>query len=288
MTPADRLFDQIAPHHRLLLAATLSETDPARRAWSAWREAVVFDDVDLPAVRLLPILAQRPDVIDTDDPLLGRIRGLYRKSWVSNERLLAASNSARAALVGAEIPILHVEAIPLASAVGDHATRPLHDIDICIPRRSMRTALELLEGQGWQLTNRGFRTRWLHRPSHLIRGDTRLRLIDAVPWPGADASVWETSSSNESGERVLDVHDAVVHAAVRSVQPWQQPPAYWVADLVRLTSSLGYRRAADALENEHIAARAEAHRSSTTVTAALEAADQVIGAQARVTGDRNN
>jgi hypothetical protein len=273
--------------HRLLLVATLSETAAARYAWSAWREAVVFDDVDLASARLLPMLAQRPDVIDDDDPLLGRIRGLHRKSWVRNEGLFAASMTARTALVGAGIPILHVEAVTLARAFGAHASRPLHDIDICIPRRSMHLTLRVLESEGWQLTNRGPRTRWHRRPRHLVRGAGRLRVIESAPWPGADASVWEASSLDESGENVLGVHDAIIHAAVRSVEPWQPATIHRVADLVRLTSTLGYRRAADAIADKHVSARAETHGSSTMVTAALEAADQLIGVHASISGDRN-
>ncbi|CAB4323653.1 unannotated protein [freshwater metagenome] len=276
----------VSRHHRLLLVATLSETDPARQAWSQWREAVVFDDVDQASARLLPILALRTDVIQIDDPLLGRIRGLYRKAWVSNERLFTASQDARNALISAGIPLLHVEAVPLARAFVTHATRPIHDIDVCIPRRSMHLALQVLEDQGWQLRNRGLITRSFHRPRHLIRGGGRLRVIDSVPWLGADESVWETSNLDESGERVLDARDAIVHAAVRSLQPGQQPNIHRVADLVRLTSTVGYRRAAHAIDDERIAARAETHGSTATVIAALRAADRLIGPQAPRTGDR--
>jgi hypothetical protein len=112
-------------------------------------------------------------------------------------------------------------------------------------------------------------------------------VIESAPWPGADASVWEASSLDESGENVLGVHDAIVHAAVRSVEPWQPATIHRVADLVRLTSTLGYRRAADAIADKHVSARAETHGSSTMVTAALEAADQLIGVHASISGDRN-
>ena len=277
MTGAEDLIARIAPHHRLLLAAALCETDPARRAWRSWCDSVHFDDVDGPAVRLLPILSQRTDIVDANDPLRGRIQGIARKSWVTNERLLADSIPARAALVAARLPVLHVEALPLAEVFGDRGRRPLHDIDFCVPRRSMRTAIRILDDLGWRPVTSGLRARWQHWPRHLVRGDGHLRLIDDVPWPGADRSAWETSTPTESGETLLGLHDALVHAAVRSTQPWQHPPAYWVADIVRMSAALGYTRAGDALDDDVITRRAAAHHSSETVRAALKAADQLIG-----------
>ena len=274
--PKDPLV-RIAPHHRLLLVAALSETDPARKAWREWCGTVVFEDVDGPAVRLLPILAQRSDVVDTKDPRRGRMMGLSRRSWVANERLVAASVPARSALIAASLPVLHVEAVPLAMAFGESSKRPLYDIDFCLPRRSMRSAIRVLSEMGWKSEPSGLRARWQHRPRHFVSGDARLRLINDVPWPGADPSAWETSTIIESGERLLSVHDALVHAAVRSVQPWQQPSAYWVADVVRLSTALGYDRVSDALADECVIERAAAHNSSEVVHAALTAADQILG-----------
>ena len=225
MARPEALIVRIAPHHRLLLVAALSETDPARKAWREWCDTVVFEDVDGPTVILLPTLAQRSDVVDAEDPLRGRIMGLSRQSWVANERLVAASVLARSALIAASLPVLHMEALPLAMVFADSRKRPLYDVDFCLPRRSMRSAISLLTEMGWKSEPSGLRARWQHRRRHFVSGDARLRLINDVSWPGADPSAWETSTIIESRERLLRVHDALEHAAVRSVKPWQQPSA---------------------------------------------------------------
>ena len=277
MVRSEDLIGQIAPRHRLLLAAALARTDSARQAWSAWCDTVVFDDVDGPELRLLPLLAQRSDVVDDSDPLRGRLQGLSRRSWVTNEQLFSASLPARTALLASQISVLHVEAVPLANYLGNHRERPLYDVDFCVPRSSIGSAIRVLTELGWKSEPFGVRARWQHRPRHFVSGNARLRLIDNVPWPGADRSAWETSTVTASGEHLIGVHDALVHASVRSVQPWQRPSAYWVADVVRLTSALGYSRASDALTDGYTAERAAVHNCSEVVQAALTTVDELIG-----------
>lgn len=277
MTQATELLRCISPDHQLLLIAALSTTDSAKTAWATWREAVSFDDVDWPSARLLPIVALRPEILDTDDPLQGRIRGLYRKSWVSNERLMASTVPARTALVSAGVPIMHVEALTFSNLISDHGTRPLYDIDFCVPRKSVHVAIDVLDGLGWRSQKQKFRARWRHQPRHFIQGSARIRVIESAPWPKASSSAWDYATLETSGEYLLGPHDAVVHAAVRAIQLWQPPPAQWVADISLLTSALGYKRVGDARNDARISERAASHQSADVVDAALEAADQLIG-----------
>lgn len=277
MTRANELLRRISTDHQLLLIAALSTTDSATSAWATWRKSVNFDDIDWPSARLLPMLALRPAVVESDDPFQGRIRGLYRKSWVGNEQLMASTVSARAALVAAGVPIVHVEALTFANLITDHGTRPLYDIDFCVPRQSLHTAIDLLESLGWKPQKQKFRARWRHHPRHFTQGSARIRVIESVPWPKASSSAWDHASLETSGEFLLGPHDAVVHAAVRATQSWQPSPAQWVADIALLTSALGYRRVGDARNDARISERATAHQSSEIVDAALDAADQLIG-----------
>jgi hypothetical protein len=277
MTRANELLRRISPDHQLLLIAALSTTDSAKTAWATWCESVNFDDVDWPSARLLPMLALRTAVVETDDPLQGRIRGLYRKSWVSNERLMASTVPARTALVSAGVPIMHVEALTFANLISDHGTRPLYDIDFCVPRQSLHTTIDVLDGLGWRLQKQNLRARWRHHPRHFARGSARIRVIESAPWHKASSSAWDFATLETSGEYLLGPHDAVVHAAVRATQSWQPSPAQWVADIALLTSALGYRRVGDARNDARISERAASHQSADVVDAALEAADQIIG-----------
>ncbi|MFM8863083.1 MAG: nucleotidyltransferase family protein [Acidimicrobiia bacterium] len=278
MNDADALLTRISDEHRLLLVAALGDTEPARRAWAAWRSAVDFDEIDGTASRLLPILARRTDVIDPDDPVTGRVRGLYRRAWVANERSFAAADAACAALVAAGIHVLHVEALPLATMSGDTGVRPLWDVDVCVPRRSVRAALAELGRLGWTSNPRGARARWQRWPRHLVRVECRLRLIEQRPWPGADRSAWSRAlPSSTSGVCLLAPHDLLVHAAVRAQQPWQPPGGYWVADLVHCATALGHRRVADVLGDSDVLECAGSHGAVDALHVAAAAAERIVG-----------
>jgi hypothetical protein len=274
---ADDIVARLHDHHRLILTAALSPSDRARHAWRLWRQRVEFDEMDGPSMRLLPLVARRTDVVEADDPLSGRIRGLYRRAWVANERLIATTRSAREALSDARIEMLHVEALTLTPVYRDHATRPLYDIDICLRGHDMPRALHILSGMGWAASHRSLRARWQGRPHHLSSGDARLRVIQGAPWPGADSSSWSAADDGELPfERRLCLADALAHAALRAVQPWQQPAVQWVADTTRITAALGHERACDALDDAPVRNRAEVHRSTRTIRAALAAADAIV------------
>lgn len=273
MSPQESITDQ----HRLLLVAALAESDDARVAWARWRERVVFDDIDATSARLLALLARRPDVIDADDPVHGRVLGIYRRAWVGNERSMAAASVACDALASAGVDVLHVEACTLASMLDDHGTRPLYDVDVCVRRRSMRTALGVLASLGWTAEHRTLRARRQRWPHRLERDGARLRVLDDAPWPGADLGVWDRSRSGSvPGIRFLSAPDAAVHAAIRSIQPWQPAGGYWLVDLVRIADSMGSRSVAGLLDDHDVVRCAESHGALDVLGGAATTADRLL------------
>jgi hypothetical protein len=276
---AEALLARITDGHRLLLVAALGGTEPAQRAWSDWRSTVDFDGIDGTSSRLLPMLARRSDVIDVhvDDPVTGRVRGLYRRAWVANERAFAAAEASCAELVAAGIDVLHVEALPLATMLGDNGVRPLWDVDVCVPRRSMGAALDVLGRLGWIESPRRARARWQRWPRHLVRADARLRLIEQQPWPGADPSAWSRAvPASTGGVRLLGPHDVLVHATIRSQQHWQPSGGYWVADLVRAASALGHPEVGGVLDDPEVLGCADSHEALDVLTAAVMVADRIL------------
>ena len=279
MIDAEALLARISVGHRLLLVAALGGTEPALRAWSDWRSTVDFDGIDGTSSRLLPLVARRSDVIDVhaDDPVTGRVRGLYRRAWAANERAFAAAESACAAAVAAGIDVLHVEALPLATMLGDSGVRPLWDVDVCVPRRSMRTALDVLGRLGWSESPRRARARWQRWPRQLVRAGARLRLIEQRPWPGADSSAWSRAMpASTEGVRLLGPHDVLVHAAIRAQQHWQPPGGYWVADFVRAAAALGHPEVGGVLDDPEVLGCAGSHGALDVLNAAVVVADRVL------------
>ncbi len=73
----------------LLLTASLRENDAALNAWHEWRSIVDLQTVDRGSTRLLPLLWHNLVAMGVDDPLMPRLRGIYRHTWFSNQARLA-------------------------------------------------------------------------------------------------------------------------------------------------------------------------------------------------------
>ena len=115
----------LAPEHRLLLQAALGPPALAGKAWREWRLRFEFDAIDSVSQRLLPLLARRDGIIPTDDVVLGRVKGLYRKAWARNQSLWASVRPAVEAIERCQIPILPVGRGRRAQGAGATPTRDI-------------------------------------------------------------------------------------------------------------------------------------------------------------------
>ncbi|MEJ0001893.1 MAG: nucleotidyltransferase family protein [bacterium] len=125
--------------------------------WDAWKNAVAFDAVDHGTLRLLPLLAIRLKKLNMQDPLLGRIRGVYKLAWVKNQGLLDAMAKTVALLEENRIPVLLLKGIPLLiEAYKDEGARFLGDSDVLVHPENAKRAITLMLGAGWKLKTRQF------------------------------------------------------------------------------------------------------------------------------------
>ena len=110
-------------------AAVLPEARAAA-AWNRWRSDVDFNAVDAASQRLLPLLARRPDVLGAD-PVRGRVRGIYRRTWVENGLLWERARPALAGLRDAGLPVVLTGAAALPPWFdGDEGARPMTAVDV--------------------------------------------------------------------------------------------------------------------------------------------------------------
>src|SRR3990172_3071094 len=73
----------------LLLRAALQQGSEALNAWEMWKKAVPFDQMDPASVRLLPLVYRNMQTqCDLEDPLLQKLKGVYRHAWAMNQLLL--------------------------------------------------------------------------------------------------------------------------------------------------------------------------------------------------------
>jgi len=137
--------------HALALRAALLGGDDALRAFAKWRQAVPFDEIDIYTQRLVPCIYRNVRSLGGDDPILDRMKGVYRRAWVSNRLRLSACEELLGILNGAGIPsVLLKGAAVLVRWTSDIGLRPMDDVDVLVRREQGRVALAHLLGAGYK------------------------------------------------------------------------------------------------------------------------------------------
>jgi Uncharacterised nucleotidyltransferase len=157
---------------RLLLRAALLDAG-GLDAWQAYltRHGGI-DHLGGDGLALLPMVFANLGRLDPDAPEMGRLRGIYRRTWYANHMLLHAAAQAVAALEVADVGATLVGSSALVSLYGDTGVRPIAAVDLAVAARDRARALRVLAGLGW---SRG-PTRWT---ALTLRGWSHVRLVRA-------------------------------------------------------------------------------------------------------------
>lgn len=154
MNPAQAVTP--SPHHELLVRAALLSGAPMVAAWAEWRRTVNFDDdlLDGATMRLLPLVYHNLSKQGIHDEILGRLRGIHRRTWVNNQLQFAACARLLRIFHAAAIPTLVLKGAALVTQFyPDHGARPMGDVDVLVPKAQAQTALDLLTEHGWRPTD---------------------------------------------------------------------------------------------------------------------------------------
>jgi hypothetical protein len=144
-------MSSVRPDHALALRAAVLDGDDALRAFAQWRQTVPFDEIDVYTQRLVPRIYRNVRSLGGDDPILDRMKGVYRHTWVSNRLRIAACEKLLDILNGAGIPsVLLKGAAVLVRWTSDSGLRPMDDADVLVRREQGRVALAHLLGAGYK------------------------------------------------------------------------------------------------------------------------------------------
>jgi len=123
-----------------------------RESFEAWKAVTDIEaPVDGGTYRLLPLLYSRLAAQGVDDPLMGRLKGVYRMSWVKNHELFHSSAPAIAALEAAGVKTMLLKGVPLAMAhYPSHALRPMADLDLVVRASDAEKARAILGAMDWK------------------------------------------------------------------------------------------------------------------------------------------
>lgn len=239
------------PSQELLLKASLFSGEAMLEAWHQWRNTVNFETgVDPGSLRLLPLAfhnlySHAPDNPVMQDPVMQRMKGIYRKAWSRNHFLFRKTARVLDFLQGHGIPTMVLKGIPMTLLVyRNHAVRPMYDMDVMVPLSQAEQALEMLKNEGWAVRNprlQGFLLKF-GRSIDLMDGegdelDLHWHPVFETHSGVPESDFWDHSVSLEVAgvkTRSLSLADQLFLTLVHGLRCNIEPPIRWVPDAMAL------------------------------------------------------
>jgi hypothetical protein len=254
----------------LLLHAAVGTGEPARDAWERAKTAAAEPRLlDAASYRLLPQLYRNLLDLGVTSPVLGTLKGIYRHSWYSNQRLFHESGDLLRQLHDAGIETLVLKGAALSILhYRDAGSRPMEDFDVLVRRRDAARTAALLEGSGWKQVN----TSWPLETAFRIVSSVGFRhsggsevdlhwnpLYEVVP----EDEFWRNAVPLEIGgvsTLALDPTNQLMHVCVHGLS-WFPAPLRWISDAVVVAGAqnpgVDWERLADQAERWQLSARME-------------------------------
>jgi len=135
-----------------LLLVALSDPDHAAEAWKSVPEGFSLDELERGSFELMPLVYRNLAQTCPDEPILPRLKGIYRRSWVKNNLLLDRTSEIANTLQAAGLPALFLEGPTQAARFyGDLALRPSSAVHVLTTAADATEASKRLENRGWNL-----------------------------------------------------------------------------------------------------------------------------------------
>ncbi len=250
----------------------LLDRDEALESWSRWRRDYDLDRTDGGCFRLLPLVGKRLADLGSEDPLLARLKGIYRYTWSRNQLLMAAGTEALSRLEreGIRTMILKGTALSLGY-YADAGMRPMDDVDILVPLDRAHDAIRVLYAGGWtpEAGDDPFDRVSVHHSAGFVDAkENGLDLHWYSLWQSApDDAVWDAAVPLRVGNAETlapCATDLLLQICSHGVAHTLQPLPRWVADAVTTL-----RGAEDGIDWGRLVEQARARRATTTLAEAL-------------------
>jgi Uncharacterised nucleotidyltransferase len=241
------------PYELALLRAALlegSEAEDAARTWLAYhRDASGFDRLESGSRRLLP-LAYRNAKALIPAGLRVELRRIQLEYWAANQKLFRDLENLLAWFHSNGIPTLVLKGMALSILhYRDMAVRPASDLDILVPEKHARDAINRLRRGGWandyffaDASKNDYFLHHVHGISFKHSGYSDLDLHWHVLYDATSADVdrpfWKDSvplKVNSITSRALNPTDQLLHACMHGYAAnVDVAPIRWIADSVTI------------------------------------------------------
>jgi hypothetical protein len=250
----------------LILRAALMQGQPALESWNDWRRSVDIDVVDYGSHRMIPQLYRNLQRHGVKDPLMDRLKGVYRYYLYKNEILLHRVGTLLAAFEHTGIKTIVLKGAALIQLYyRESGLRPMLDADVLVHTHQAELAMEVLS-----------RLRW--KPLRHPRPQTRIPIIHSTPFEddggrqldlhwhlfwecfhaNDDEDYWQSAMPIKIGGAqtlALSPTDQLLHTCWHGARWNEVPPIRWVADAMAILDA-----SAAQIEWQSLMKKAQRHR----------------------------
>lgn len=239
------------PGQELLLRAAVIPGRGALEAWQTWKAEhdLIETELDHGSFRLLALVYKNILAQGADEPLMPRLKGIYRYWWCSNQRLFYRAAEVIQGLERAGIPTLVLKGAAASAAYyRDSGVRPMADIDLLVPYRDAAAAVAALGRLGWKparprvtdLIRYQHSVRMLHVTGEAL--DLHWHVLAECVHPDADQGFWARAVPVRvlgASSLALGPTDSLLHAVVHGMRWNAEPTIRWVADAMAILNACG-------------------------------------------------
>lgn len=233
----------------LLLHAALDDEPGAARAWEAWKSRVDIERLDVGSHRLLPLLYRNLQTHGVQDPVLARIKGVYRRTWYENQLLFNRLSNLLCSLnrAGFRTMVLKGVAISLGH-YREIGARPMEDFDVLVPFRDGPRCIPFVKDLGCRELEKAVDIETLMATQHSCgfvdaagtHFDLHWNILFRNLGENADDDFWRQAVPLEvNGEKTLMLcpTDQLLHVCSHGAMWNPIPPIRWVADSLMILKS---------------------------------------------------
>ena len=232
----------------LMLRAALLPREPALESWNEWKRTVNIDVIDYGSHRMVPLLYRNLQRHGVKDPLMERLKGVYRYFLYKNEILMHRVGTLLATFEAAGITTLVLKGAALIQLYyRESGLRPMLDADVLVQAHQAEQAMEVLTRLQW-------------KPLRYRRPQMRIPIVHSTPfedgggrqvdlhwhlfWECFNASddhdYWEHAIPIEIGgvqTLALNPTDQLLHTCWHGARWNEVPPIRWVADATAILAA---------------------------------------------------
>lgn len=258
-----------------LLGAALLDGEPALESWLRARSKLDIDRLEEGSYSVLPLVYKQLAEAGVDEPLLPRLKGIYRHTWSKNQVLLGDLRAVAQKLAAAGVETIVVGGAGRLPYYDELGLRTLTEFELLVRETDLEQALRAVGWSGDAVPERVARGRSAlrvgggeHRPFGL-----HWRFLPEYPAAGSD-DVWR-SAGRSSLEGVdafaLDPADDLLLTLAGGARTALWANVQWVADATTIIRS-------GQVDWNRLVAAAEARRATLRVHEALAYVGELVEA----------